>query len=372
MINRIGILSWHYHQNFGSALQCYALFQTLKSIGKKPIFLNYRNKKGGFLYKFSLGLLVVGSSIEYHIKRLLENLHIVKKGRWQCNAFQFRRKHLKQTCAFNDPIKAQKICHDIDAIICGSDQIWAPNCYDPFYFATFADGKKIRKISYAASIGLNDIPSNLIAKYQHNLKDFYAISVRESEGRELLKNKCGIDSTVVLDPTLLVDVSTYESIERPVLGITSPFIFCYFLNEQHTYRSCVESLAKQKGLQIVGVSANCYDNTYMKCLSNLGADHFLWLIHYAQIVLTDSYHGSIFSILYHKDFWIFQRFQETDPICQNSRIRQLSSHFSIEKQILPFGISHIDRKPDIDFYKIDSQLNALRKTSLTFLKEALK
>ena len=97
----------------------------------------------------------------------------------------------------------------IDAVIYGSDQIWAPNCYNPFYFFHFLRGKEIRKISYAASIGLNEIPSNLVPIYKRHLQDFYKVSVREEEGKVLLNKECGIDADVVLDPTLSVDVKVY-------------------------------------------------------------------------------------------------------------------------------------------------------------------
>jgi hypothetical protein len=225
-------------------------------------------------------------------------------------------------------------------------------------------------VSYAASIGLNDIPENLILPYKNNLSDFYMISVREEEGKMLLKEKCDVDSTVVLDPTMLHNSSFYIKIEKEVCDINGNYLFCYFLNKNHQYRERVEKYAKNHGLQIIGVSDKVKDGEWMRRLSNLGADNFIWLINHAQVVMTDSYHGTIFSLLFHKQFWTFERFNEKDPICQNSRIRQLQQYFGLVGRIVA-PMDKIDESVEIDYDNYESALKLLREQSQDFLHKAL-
>ena len=361
---KVGILTWHYYLNFGSALQSFALYRVIKSLGYETVIVNYLDPRLNHIPNTIL------SRIKAVVKYILSHVPVLGK-RWHINSINFRKRYFHETQPFNSEEEGARICRDIAVVCCGSDQIWAPNCYNPYYFAHFLDGNKVRKISYAASIGLNDIPANLAKVYRQHLLDFYAVSVREKEGSELLKSRCNIDSAVVLDPTLLVDVSVYEKMQRKVHGIHKPFLFCYFLNNEHQYKENVERYAHEHNLQIVGVSDKASDSDWMKRLTGLGADHFLWLINNAETIMTDSYHGSIFSLLFHKNLRIFQRFEERNPICQNSRIRQLRNNFNLGQRII-MATSPIDDSKAIDYNYFESRLKELRASSLDFLKKALE
>lgn len=357
-ISNIGILTWHYYPNFGSALQAFALQCTIESLGYKATLVNYHNPKFGPVSSLrTLVQVFLGNTIGLFWHRFL----------YAPQCFSYRYHHLSKLTT--DVKLLPKLTKKMDVLVCGSDQIWAPNVYNSVYFAAFAN-KDIRKVSYAASIGLNDIPSDLVPKYKKHLKDFYAIGIREEEGKELLKAKCDIESTVVIDPTLLLDVSIYSKIMRPVRGIKQPYLFCYFLNKEHQYKDTVQAYAHKHRLQVVGVSSNAENDGWMTLLTGLGADHFLWLISHADTIMTDSYHGSIFSLLFHKNFWIFQRFAEDSPICQNSRIRQLCNSFRLGHRIISATLK-LDESCPIDYVYFESQLKSLRASSLGFLKQAL-
>lgn len=355
---KVGIITWHYYPNFGSSLQVFALQEVVRQLGASVYILNYRNPK----------LNHISEQKEY--SRYLLSLSLGKMvKRFSYPHLYFMRKYLNQTHVSysNDEIIEQT--EDLDLVICGSDQIWAPNVFNPVYFATFAK-PETRKISYAASIGLNDLPEDLVPEYKRLLSDFSAISIREDEGKELLKKRCGIESTVVLDPTLLHDTDYYKRIQRRVHGIKGKYLFCYFLNENHHYKEKVEKYAKAHDLKIIGVSARKDDSVWMNTLTNLGADHYLWLIDNADAVMTDSYHGTIFSLLYHKDFWTFVRFAEDSPICQNSRIRQLQSYFGNTVRVVGQK-DDIDELTEPNFSDFEERLKPLRSASLSFLKTAL-
>ncbi len=354
---KIGVITWHYYHNFGSALQAYALQYSLCSYKNKCSIINYRDKR-----------IEVYVSVKVKIQILLTNLNILKKYRYPFTSFH--AKFLNQTPIEHNTENLHKIVSKFDAVLCGSDQIWAPNVFNPVYMLDFVPDD-IPKISYAASIGLNEIPDDLVGTYQRLLSRFQAISVREKQGAQLLDQRCGIKSEVVLDPTLLVNVVHWKELEKKV-NRKDKFIFCYFLNKNHRYKEAVQAYAKRHGIEVIGCSANTEDASWMTILGNdIGPCEFLWLIHHAEAVFTDSYHGTIFSLLYHKPFVTFERFESSDKICQNSRIYQLDDYFCLSQRII--RVTHdteivID---DFDYDMFERRLCELRKSSMEFLKRAL-
>lgn len=362
--SRIGILTWHYYTNPGSSLQSFALQTILMSMGYNVHIINYRSTKFG-----------VQNGIKYHIKRMLVNvaeiLFPLRRFFPDYNVVAFQQKYLRQSQLVQIGGDLTKIIwNNYDVIIYGSDQIWAPNVFDPIYMGAFVpDG--IRKISYAASIGLNDIPENLIHEYKIRLSKFYAISVREQKGMEILSSRCGIEATVVLDPTLLIDVDVYLNMQKKIDNVSGSYIFCYFLNKEHKYRERVIQYANKYHFNIIGISDNPNDNDWLHIIKYVGADQFLWLINHAEVIFTDSYHCTIFSLLFHKKIWIFKRFSDDSPICQNSRINQLIEYFNISDRLISFydDVSDIQ---SIDYLSFEKKLLYLKNISMRFLKQALK
>lgn len=357
--NRVGVLTWHYYQNFGSALQCFALQTLLENIGKEVKVINYRNPNFG-------SVDMKKEFLCYLLAPILERFST----RFKLSNLKFRKKYIHETGLVMSPEEVCEISKSFDAVIFGSDQIWAPNLLNTVYLGESIPDS-IRKVSYAASIGLNTIPKELVSTYQEKLQSFYAVGIREEDGRILLKKECNIESTVVLDPTLMEDVGVYKKMQREVSGIQRPFIFCYFLNKKHKYKDIVQKYAREHNLQIVAVSDKPEDAEWTTRLTGLGADHFLWLINNSETIMTDSYHGTIFSLLFHKNFWLFRRFEEDDPICQNSRIRQLQNDFNISHRIISSD-TIIDESRPIDYQYFECQLSRLRSSSLSFLKNSLK
>lgn len=286
-------------------------------------------------------------------------------------AVRFQRKYFQQTKYAHSRDTLTKISEKLDYIVCGSDQIWAPNVFDAIYMADFVDGNHPKKISYAASIGLNAIPEELSRTYRELLRSFHRVSVREEAGSILLRNSCGIDAAVVLDPTLLLSAQSYRSIQRPLNGAKEPYVFCYFLNQDNQYRDTVYQYAKENGYTVIGFSRKAEDAQWMRAVQYIDPSQFLWLIDHAQAVFTDSYHGTIFSLLFHKKFFTFERFEKNDPINQNSRIDQLVAYFGIDRRILNNGKRLADCTP-LDFELVEEQLTQLRQLSHKYLLEALE
>ena len=169
-MKKIGLLTWHYYSNFGSMLQTHATYTVLKELGYDPHVLNYRNpvygKVNNYLYLVKRFL----SLIPYTINRILPPKLLQP---------QFRFSNLwKKTDVVYDSMGLQLQIEGFYAIVCGSDQIWAPNVYNPIYMLDFVPDN-IRKISYAASVGLNSIPKELVSNYKKYIGRIDSISVRE-------------------------------------------------------------------------------------------------------------------------------------------------------------------------------------------------
>lgn len=354
---KVGIVTWHYYNNFGSALQAYALQQSVIALGYDCNIINYRDDKFG---KYS--------GLKNRLMEALDKSRTLSNFKFPFVTFQF--KYLKQTTIIRKIGKLQEISKKYEVVICGSDQIWAPNVFNPVYMLNFVP-EGVRKISYAASIGLNNIPDELVVIYQKLLSDFHSVSVREKAGGQLLKDKCSIEADIVLDPTLLIDISHWNELESD-FNTHEKYVFCYFLNENHRYREVVKRFSKEKGVKIIGHSANGGDAKWMNLVDRIGPNEFLSLIHHAEAVFTDSYHGTIFSLLYHKPFLTFERFKESDKECQNSRIHQLNDYFNITNRIVQAEHCGTAEIPYYDYDMFESKLHDLRRIAIEYLCEALE
>lgn len=363
---KVGIITWHYFLNFGSALQAYALKISIEKCGHYARIINYRMPKHGVPNYYKDKARVAVSKLFYKRDSLL--------GRQITYPFlRFQSDYLKLGCASSEKEWLTNQFQKFDCIVCGSDQIWAPNVLDATYLLEEVPDS-IRKVSYAASIGLNDIPERQVELYHNALMRFSYISVREEIGRKLLQKKCGIQSEVVLDPTMLVSIEQWRLVEREPtelhLKTNEKFCFCYFLKTDNKYKKSTKKYAKENHFHIIGYSLNKSDNEWMEDVTGkIGPREFLWLIHHSESVITDSFHGTVFSLLNHKPFATFLRFKNDEKICQNSRIFQLDNYFSIKNHFYSEEDS-IDI-PQMNFEIFEKQLNIYRLRSMEFLKTAL-
>lgn len=360
---RVGILTWHYNNNFGSTLQAYALQESVKKVGYAPFFLNYRKKERRSEKYKNIARLLRSYFLEITKNEKSEELRY--------GFLRFQSKYYNEGKYAYDIADLKNQCKHCYAVICGSDQIWAPNVFDPIYFLNFVP-KGVKKISYAASIGLPIIPDDLIPRYVTLLKDFDAVSVREEMGRQLLDQQCGIAAECVLDPTLLLDKNDWKKLER---GKTVPnygYIFCYFLKKNNDYNIFVREYKKRLKMKVICISVDNKNadeaDIFLSCI---GPDDFLALLHNARMVITDSFHGTAFSINYGVDFATLPRFSERDRLCQNSRIHNILDITGLNKHL----ISSIDDiyQCDIkeDFSACQEILKIERIKSMNYLAETL-
>lgn len=253
-----------------------------------------------------------------------------------------------------------------DAYICGSDQIWNPTYASTgaAYFLQFASEKM--RIAFAPSFGLSSIPDALQPLYREWINDIPYLSVREEQGAKIIKELTGRDALVVPDPTLCLSREQWGQVEKkPTFADDQPYVLTYFLgNETNKYRRYIEAYAKQAGAKII----NLFD---MREPEYFAADpaEFVWLVHHAKAMFTDSFHGTVFSIIFHTPFLAFDRV-ESGGTGISSRIETLLKMAGLE--IRQFGRIIVNDFSIIDFSQSDKAIFERVKIAKSFLSDSLR
>lgn len=261
-----------------------------------------------------------------------------------------------------------------DLFICGSDQIWnpSPRCYfDSFFYLDFVNK---RKVSYAPSVGLRKIPKQYTERIKEYLADFNSVSVRESETAKQLSELLGKDVKWVLDPTLLQTKRFWNEValDSTIPKIRSKYLLCYFLENEKWYFEYVTKLARRLKLKVVLIPNKkefCVANHLRK--NGVGPMDFLYLVSNASFVVTDSYHGLLFSILFEKQFVPLRRFDLSDEMNENIRIDSILELFSLEDLLVTEENSNTINPINISYSETSMILNKKREESLSYLRKAI-
>lgn len=352
------IITWHNYPNFGSALQAYALCHFINENGGEAKIINYvpkyLPKLRNLRYLFSMFDRILPSCISRKL-----NYRFIK----------FENEYLRETKMVRNEAELKEMNKYFDNFVCGSDQIWAPNCFNENYFLSFvSDGKN--KVSYAASIGLPDIPENLRTIYKTLLDRLNHISVREEQGARLLKKLFNIDAAVCLDPTFLIEGNEWKRLGGGIGGTKKKYILCYFLGKTQWHRDYAIEMANRIGVGIICLSQFEQDieNSDFRTITDVGPLEFISYIKNAEYILTDSFHGVSFSINLEKPFLCFERFKANDVLNQNSRIYNILSILDLSDRLIKDFTYY--PKTDIDYYKVKEKLTSLRFASVNYLKKS--
>ncbi|MCD8189807.1 MAG: polysaccharide pyruvyl transferase family protein [Clostridiales bacterium] len=260
-----------------------------------------------------------------------------------------------------------------DSFLCGSDQLWLPsNLGSHFYTLEFAPADK-PKIAYATSFGVSSVPWFQKKRTAHYLRRFQALSTRELAGKAIVEELTGRTAEVVCDPTLLFSSAEWAQIVPERSVVEGPYVFCYFLGTNEAHRKAAEALRAQTGLRLVTCPHLdhfvAYDQTFGDLpLFDVDAADFVNLIRHAEYVLTDSFHGSVFSILHHKRFLTFERFRP-GANARNTRIDSLFALLGLETRRYAGDVSAV--AAPIDYKAVDERLATLRTASMDYLANAL-
>ena len=356
---KIGIFTQPLKNNYGGLLQNYALQQTLMRLGHSPITIDYRPETTFARYLLS------------QCKTILL-FFITSKRR----SFQKYRKPKPRFSQMTDFVKNNIVTtgrlkrigmslvkkYGFGAVISGSDQVWRPiyNNKLQYSYLSFVKDKCIKKIAYAASFGVDywEYSKRQTEVCSKLAKSFDAISVREHSGIALCRNYLNVDAIEVLDPTLLLEKEQYMSLCDKVPKTEEKFVAAYVLDMTDSKKQFIEKLANEKKLTLRLFIAD----------ANLTITVEQWLSNFrdADYVITDSFHGTVFSIIFRKPFIsIVNRKRGSD------RFVSLLSKFDLENRISDIEENSIFKDFVIDWTHIDTILGFERNKSIKFLADSL-
>lgn len=268
--------------------------------------------------------------------------------------------------------------NDYAAFIVGSDQLWLPSNISADYYTLNFVPDSIPKFSLATSFGVSELPRKQAKMASNFLKRLDYISVRETSGQKLVKDLSNKEVPVVCDPTLMFTAEDWENISIKGRFSDAPYIFVYFLGNNPEHREFVKRVQKLTGFKIIQL-AHC--DEFIKTdvgfadetPYNVGPREFIQLVRDAEFVFTDSFHCSVFSLLYKKKFFTFRRYRGDGKVSTNGRVYSLLSLVNLENRLL-YGNENAERKlsEEIDFNAVNEKIGTLRNYTWNWLKDSLK
>lgn len=379
-MHKIGLVSVH-NPNYGSMLQTYALHTYLNGIGADNEIILYTKKNDLRQMRRLMNIQLVlmkGRVVYRDIYCKLFHSDISKQLSLRMSKFEdFKNKHFKfsrNRIGWKDLLTTNQ---DYDTFIIGSDQVWNPiNIGTDFFNLLFTEDKKYR-ISYASSFGVSCIPNSQIKKTKQYLERIQCLSTREKTGVEIIKDLTGRDAELVCDPTLLVSKNLWDKLKGEKRFINEKYIFCYFLGNNPEHRDFANRFKAKTGYKLVALQH--LDELILSDVNfadikpfDVGPAEFVNLISNAEFVLTDSFHGTIFSLLYHKRFFTFSRFESSSKGSTNSRVISLLEMMGVKEHHIK-ATQAIDDclNVEADFDLIDKKIDIFRQKSREYLHKAL-
>lgn len=384
---RIGIVTyWSSSDNYGQQLQCFALQKYLIGLGHDAYLIKYMPTSHIPLWRriarFVKYRLLVSSEQKEKDKKLKLICERNKLLNCRRGFKEFRDKYIKSTeIVYRNIKELRNNPPAADIYICGSDQVWNNSLTDPDTAGWFLDFGKptVKRVSYAASIG-RDIDSSEINRFTKYLKNFNAISVREQKAYALC-HQLGFDKSIIaVDPTLLLNPSAYDSIEidSNVTNVAGkPYVFIYTLNirtAEEIYWDDFHKIIAKDGLQIRSVSSSGYlpARELLPGVQNEQATipEWLSLIKHSEYVITTSFHGVVFCLLYHKPFYAVLLNNEYSK--GNDRIISLLEFLHLSNLIVSNSdsLKQINFE-NIDWIDVDAMIALLRQKSTHFIDDIL-
>jgi hypothetical protein len=255
--------------------------------------------------------------------------------------------------------------------LAGSDQIWNPNYnYSPYYFLQFVD--KNKRNTYAASFGVSNISKEKYDDYSKWLSSIVNLSVREDEAISIVYALSGRDAVHVLDPTLLLAANEWEKIEEKPDGFddSEEYTLVYFLGLIPENVVDFINELRSNGQKIIYIEGDTvpYDQIKDKKGFSYNPQEFLWLLSHCNLALTDSFHGTVFSIINKKKFYVFDRNIEVNDNNIGSRLRSLLRQLHLENR---FCSELIDENETIDFSMCEKIIMDEKAKSISYLKSVV-
>ncbi len=373
-MRKVGIITLVGYFNHGNRLQNYATQETISSLGYDVETIIYNRRIDGPKEPWSSVLIRKLTTFrkllqkrDYEpIKEKIIDVFYRSTIQEREESFRlFTESHIHETdFRITDHCIPDNLAERYDFFVTGSDQVWNPAAGNPIYFLTFAPAHK--RIAYAASFGVSNLPESCLENYSKWISEIPYLSVREQAGADIIKELTGRDAVVLVDPTLMLSKSKWLSISKSGAHKPSkPYLLTYFLGPiAGDVKNKIKDIAFRKTLEVVHLASFRDKGIY-----TADPAEFLDYINSAEIVFTDSFHGTVFSILFEKPFVVCDRISS---VAMHSRIDTILSKFKLESR----RWQNIKTQQEGHFFEVDFShvppiLELERKKAIDFLKVAL-
>ena len=370
---KLRIVTFHRAYNYGAVLQCYALAETINSLGADCEVLDYWPDVFREVYYMKIKYTGVRSTV----RAILNKANIYPMLNKRNNNFgKFIKEKIPITkLKYGSLSEIKCMSSDIDAYLTGSDQVWHNKWaeFDPVYFLDFPDANTKKKYSYAASFGMNEVPSELRSEYKRRLEKFEKISVRENSGVKIVEDLINKKSECNCDPTLLLTKEYWRRLVKEYND--EPYILVYYTSRSKLLQDSAEKLSKKTGYKVIclpctmdtNVLSGKYDSSRgFEVAASAGPNEFLSLIANAKYVLTNTFHGTVFSIIFERKFMTQMILSNQS---KNMRVSELLEKLGIEGRELENGIECIEE--NVDWTCVCDKIYTLREDSLKYLKSII-
>ena len=362
---KAGLVTFYHIHHYGALLQAAATERAVESLGGECEIIDYYVNQNNDLFRKPTGVGSAAANVHtaLHYKALRDRYQRFER---------FSKDHLRisgHRFESLEELRSAELPYDL--ILSGSDQIWNPKIFpdgrfDPVFFGTFSSR---RKIAYAPSFGVPHIPEGMEEELRSYLEQFSHISVRERQGREIVKEITGKDVPVVLDPTLLLTAEQWSAMAAP-LDRSGGYILCYCISKPGALAPYIQRMAEETGLPVVqlcGIRQKVHPKA--ACVLDAGPSEFLGLFQNASYVCTNSFHGTVFSVQFQKPFFTAVAPSEL-AAPESSRTFSILSRLGLTERIIGTGAT-AGLDDTIDWADVDRRLRAARQSSLDYLRAAL-
>lgn len=364
-MNKVGIITFHNSYNCGSMLESYAMQTIIKKRGAEPFIIDFSNYGQQNLYS----VFPKSKSIKGYIKNCLAIPGMKKiKNNNKCYE-QFKKTNFNLTKRYSE---MSEIEDEFDVVVAGSDQIWNITIEDgdDAYFLPWV--KKAKKVAYAPSFGSKNILkySKKPQKYKKMINDFDCLSIRENNGKKWIKELCNKEVEVLLDPTLLLNADDYEEIIDNNFNVNGEYIFFYCPSFDKNICKFVKKISKKYNLKVITWSTKSY---FYKFINRFGFELvpyespslYLKLMKNARLVITTSYHGTIFSTIYKKDFITVKN---GGMYGDDDRVITLLKQLNMMEQLIPFNFEeNFNYLRKVNYSNYEKNIKEIREKSINYI-----
>jgi hypothetical protein len=385
----IALVTCYFQHNFGSALQAFATQKLMDSLGVENLTIRIdglrseiKRRKMRYFLSHIFDLQTVADKMAMVSKllaKITQGARLRSALAQRAEAFnRFAEENFRLSGRYDSFDDLAKAADGYQAFVVGSDQLWLPSNIEADYYTLNFVNDDIKKISLSTSFGVATLPQRQARKAAQFLRRFSSISVREQSGLKLVEQLTGrTDAAVICDPTLFFTAEQWSEHLSSQRRCAEPYIFCYFLGNNPLPRQYAGQLKRQTGFKIVQIQhCDCFvagdERLADEAPFDVSPFDFIRLIRDARYVLTDSFHATCFSLLFHKEFLTFRRYTKNNRVSTNGRLDSLLTMIGAENRLINNQKSLLTFPfPPCNYDLIDARLTALRNQSQEWVSKVL-